>query len=603
MLAPDTRTVAMDVLRAPKGYRLDQVVLTTYSLDLDVLLALPLAVLAQSDRGVDELLEDPLLVLEALREAGRRVHVFVDAGGIAAPHQARELFTLLESSVHPVRAPHGGAFHPKVWIARFTNEAGDVRLRVAVASRNLTFDRSWDVALVSNATPHATKTFKASHELATLLRALPKLGDGKLDRATRAILGSLADQVEHTRFPAPEGFEGDLTFKLLGIGKKAVQPWLPVPDGTKLLAIAPFASSSTLKSLAAITEGHRTLVSRAAMLDDLPASALAAWSEVLMLSESAMGEAEDSNASRPSGLHAKLVVIENDTSVDWFIGSANLTHAAFSGQNVEVMAALRGTFDPSTPETGSSIENFRTAGFTSLCEPYLRTEPPASDPALTAARQRIEAAQDALLTAKMRIGCESADAQWRWQLHYDAVLPDGVRITAWPATVREDHAQSLSSQLQWQLPVSRLTTFVAFRLSVDEEVEDLSLTLKLPAEGLPEGRVEHVLRMLIDTPERFMQFLRALLGGIEGLADWAVGVTPSSSAMPWTAGLGGEALLDDLVRAASREPHRLEPIRRLITDLRSTPEGREIVPDAFYKLWMTVEEVVLSRRPAQRGTS
>ncbi|WP_435106694.1 hypothetical protein [Arhodomonas sp. AD133] len=78
MLSPDARAVATDILRPPAGYRLDRTVMTTYSLDLEVLLALPLAVLAQADGGVEELLEDPLLLLEALREASDRVHVFVD---------------------------------------------------------------------------------------------------------------------------------------------------------------------------------------------------------------------------------------------------------------------------------------------------------------------------------------------------------------------------------------------------------------------------------------------------------------------------------------------------------------------------------------------
>jgi hypothetical protein len=153
MLSPETRAIAMDLLRPPAGYRIDQAVLTTYSLDLDVLLALPLAVLAQSDQSIEQLLEDPLLLLEALREAGDRVHVFVDEGGIAIPHTSRALYALLERSVHPVRAPNGGAFHPKLWVVRFANESGSTLLRAAVSSRNLTFDRSWDVALVSDGVP------------------------------------------------------------------------------------------------------------------------------------------------------------------------------------------------------------------------------------------------------------------------------------------------------------------------------------------------------------------------------------------------------------------------------------------------------------------
>ena len=603
MLAPDARAVAMEVLRPPSGYRLDQAILTTYSLDLDVLLALPLAVLAQSDRGIDELLNDPLLVLEALREAGRRIHVFVDVAGIARPHQARDLFTLLESCVHPARTPRGGAFHPKVWLVRFVNETGGHRLRVAVASRNLTFDRAWDVALICDGEPHPTRKFASNRELADLLRALPGFGSGKPDQVAGRIVAALADDLERTRFPAPDGFTGDIEFQVLGLGERVDTPWRPASRGSRLLAISPFASSSTLKSLAAISPGSRTLISRAVTLDELPASSLANWDEVLVLSESAVAEADDHGAGRPSGLHAKLIAIENGTSVTWFVGSANLTHAAFTGQNIEVMARLCGTIDPDHPEDGPSLAHFRNAGFPALCEPYFRTAQEAPDPEVTAARQRMEAAGKALLDAPLRIVCEPGDGQWRWRLLGAVPMTDGVQVSAWPATLHEDRAQGFASELGWTLPVSRLTTFVAFRLSVEEDIDDVTLTLKLPAENLPEGRVEHVLRLLIDTPERFMQFLRALLGGIEGLVDWATSTDAATPARPWAAGLNGEALLDDLVRAASREPQRLEPIRRLIADLRATPEGATIVPEDFYRLWLTVEEVVASRRPNSRGAS
>ena len=113
MLSPDARTVAVDLLRPPAGFRLDCAVLTAYSLDLETLLALPLAVLAHADGGIDELLADPLLLLEALREAGERISVFVDEGAIAAPRTARVLYAMLEASVHPVRAPNGRRVPPQ----------------------------------------------------------------------------------------------------------------------------------------------------------------------------------------------------------------------------------------------------------------------------------------------------------------------------------------------------------------------------------------------------------------------------------------------------------------------------------------------------------
>jgi hypothetical protein len=63
MLSPEPRAVAIDFLRPPPGYVLDVAVLTTFSLDLEALLALPLAVLAHADGGVEEVLADPLLLL------------------------------------------------------------------------------------------------------------------------------------------------------------------------------------------------------------------------------------------------------------------------------------------------------------------------------------------------------------------------------------------------------------------------------------------------------------------------------------------------------------------------------------------------------------
>ena len=124
MLSPDSRTVAFDLLRPPAGYDLDFALLTTYTLDLEAQLALPLGFVARADNGLEGLLADPLLLLEALRRAGERIHVFVDRAGIAIPRKRRELYAMLESSVHPVRAPGGGAFHPKVWVLRFLSEDG-----------------------------------------------------------------------------------------------------------------------------------------------------------------------------------------------------------------------------------------------------------------------------------------------------------------------------------------------------------------------------------------------------------------------------------------------------------------------------------------------
>jgi hypothetical protein len=381
---------------------------------------------------------------------------------------------------------------------------------------------------------------------------------------------------------------------VLGLGKGIHAPWQPGTEGDRLLAIAPFVNRTGLDALAASAAGERLLISRREALDELSPKALERWQEVLVLSETAVAESEDETASRPSGLHAKLIAIEHGERVDWTIGSANLTAAAFTGGNVEAIATISGRRNTEAGDAANTIEGFRAAGFPALCEPYHRAERSAEDAALKEARSRLEKACRTLLDSDLAVVIRPDEESWQWRLDGSLELPPGVQVRAWPVSVNEDQARALELPIQWSLPLARLTSFVAFELNVPEDVDNVRLALKLPATGMPEGRVAQVLRALINSPERFMQFLRALLGGLEGLADWAASGNGGWEGR-WMSGLGGETLLEDLLRVASRDPQRLDPVRRLIEDLRATPEGREIVPDDFHAIWMLVDEVITSR--------
>ena len=49
------------------------------------------------------------------------------------------------------------------------------------------------------------------------------------------------------------------------------------------------------------------------------------------------------------------------------------------------------------------------------------------------------------------------------------------------------------------------------------------------------------------------------------------------------------------MRVASREPERLEPVRKLIDDFRRTEEGRRIVPDELFGIWTAVDGALRKR--------
>ena len=601
MLSPDSRTVAFDLLRPPAGYELDFALLTTYTLDLEALLALPLGLVARADNGLEDLLSDSLLLLEALRRAGERIHVFVDRAGIAIPRQRRELYALLEPSVHPVRAPGGGAFHPKVWVLRFLSEEGAPLIRVAVLSRNLTFDRSWDIALASEGSPEPKRQTSGSLPLAELVRSLPALCEESLSSSVTDKVQALAEEFERTGFPAPDGFfDEPIEFHVLGMGTRQAggRHWHPISGGSGMIAAAPFVGSAALDSVAGMAEGERMLVSSREELDKLPDHVLAGWGRVCVVSDAALDEMEDEEAGRPSGLHAKFLAVEHGWNVTWLVGSANLTVAAFAGRNVEVMAALSARKGRRNGNSGYGIGRFLESGFETLCEQYLPGESETKTAEMAEALERLEAARDALLDANLSVVCSPSGPNWNWGLEGSLpMVPSDVEVTACPISLAKDQALPLQLPLAWTLPIQWLTRLVAFRLRVPVAgVDDIALTLSLPVEGMPEDRIHQVLRSLIGDRERFMAFLRALLGGLDGMVAWAEGRDANGDAAPWSNDPGDETLLEGLVRAASRDPGRLEPVRRLIDEFRSTEEGRRIVPDDFLDLWSAVEEVLREDR-------
>jgi hypothetical protein len=151
MLDPQDRVLFTEALRPPEGYELSWAIGTTYSLDLIAAVTAPLA-FALFDWQQDDASPggpSPIPLLEALRRYADRLTVFVQAGRIAVPKPQQFLLSYLEDSIIEAVAPiSGGLFHPKIWLLRFVADDAPIRYRFVCLTRNLTFDRSWDTAVI-----------------------------------------------------------------------------------------------------------------------------------------------------------------------------------------------------------------------------------------------------------------------------------------------------------------------------------------------------------------------------------------------------------------------------------------------------------------------
>ena len=168
------------LLAPPEGFDLERAVGTSYSLDLYALLALPIALFyAKSMEG--DFKAQRYDVLDAVRKSKDKIDLFYQRGKIAIPRQYNSFLAFMDDSIVPVLPDQTRAsFHPKLWLLRF-KKAKEIRYRIIVLSRNLTFDRSSDVAYFAEGTVGETVN-EESTKLSDYLRYFYKRTKRKLPR-------------------------------------------------------------------------------------------------------------------------------------------------------------------------------------------------------------------------------------------------------------------------------------------------------------------------------------------------------------------------------------------------------------------------------------
>ena len=379
MLAPDSRALLLDALRPPSGHSLDRAVATTFTLDLETALMVPLAF--AGFRFEEQ--PDPVEVMEALRGMGERFDIFCQAGAINAGSWPSDLVALLENVIREVRRPRPGhIFHPKIWVLRFLDRSEEPSYRLLVLSRNLTGDRSWDTILWLDGRPEE-RPIAINEPLARFVAALSGLSVTRLPPGRRAALAALAEELRRVRWDRPAGVR-ELRFHPIGLPGS---PPFAVDEhfaGYRTLVISPFVRGGAIRRLLRPQAGTAVLVSRGEELDALPDGALEGL-DVYELDPVASLSADDvegnTGLARLTRLHAKLFVVERARLAHVFIGSANATDAGL-GSNVEFLCELVGP----VATLGVHALVGEEAPFRGMLTPYVASARQCVDEASTAGR-------------------------------------------------------------------------------------------------------------------------------------------------------------------------------------------------------------------------
>lgn len=605
MLEPQTRAALTEQLAPPPGFELAHAVGTTFTLDLETALTIPLSFASHRITAED----GNLGILDAIRRAADRIDVFAQAGELWMGRSS-DLVAFLEPMVHPV-ATRRGLFHPKVWFLEFAS-SDERRYRFICASRNLTADRSWDVIVRLDGQPgEAGRDAATNAPLVRLLRTLPELSVIPLPAERQARIDELAERWTSVRWEPPDELR-NLTFHVLGL------PGSTPPDvrGQRSLIISPFVSDEGLRMLRAHTRTDTHLVSRAESLDQLAPESLDARLKTYVLDDAASLLDDSVPTGAPTregevpsppehltGLHAKVIVADRQDGAHLFLGSANATDAALHA-NVEVMVELVGSVpkygvDATREALGSILESYEATG---------GAEPSADEKALRRLERCLRRLAGVRFTARVLEGEPYSLAVWadsdeRFVSSLRSSLNDrnqtGDRETDDDITVRwhlltrpdlggpglagtESHPHVLNS-----LELTDITPFLVLTARDSEGNERRTILLARLLDDIPTRRDAIIARQLTDRASfvRLLMLLLELSGHEFPVGGHGLGVFSAP-----VGGAEGAGLFESLVRAVGAGHQGLADVRRIVDYLLTTDDGAGVLPDGFADLWSAVWE-------------
>ena len=609
MLAPEDRQLLVDAIRPEPGFRLDHGLITTYSLDLDALLSLPLALTFESWSGEagtagESRAEraDPVALLEALRRHAGGLTVLCQAGAIVKPRSHR-LLSFLEPLVHGVVVEGDGVFHPKLWLLRFAAlEGSEVRYRLLCLSRNLTYDRSWDTILrldgeLGPGAPGVVAGGRSLRGFVTHLVGLAEKGARGLDDRRREALGRIGSEVDRLRFKPPDGVEALNLWPLGFDGTGAGEVFAGRRDRT--LVVSPFLGGGLLKELGLGSED--VLISRQDELADLAETVRQSIGRVAVVDSIAVAEPDSDEEQEAgardedghlSGLHAKVYIADAGWRARLWTGSANATSAAF-GSNVEFLVELEGM------KRAIGIDRVLGDGLERLLDPYEHDPGYAPDAEQRRLEREIDAVAHGLGALPFRLRAESDDHGWSLALTSDAPVPappEGLSVLAWPATLQEHRSAPIlhGGELPtWHgLEAIQLTAFLCISISAAGTDLTREVALAVPLLGAPDDREAAVVRSVLEDADGILRYLLFLLGDHDGAELDAIegllgGDREATDGGDWLGMGSGATLYEALVRALHRDPARIDRVESLLADL-SSETDEELLPEGFERILAAV---------------
>ena len=548
----------LDAIRPDPGWETDLSLMTSYSSDMVVLVAIMLTLAGLDDERGSGSKVDFATAHEKLRD---RLRFIVQAGRMTTPKGKPAILGIMDRFVREVKADERVySWHPKLALIRYTQAKRNlVQWRFWIGSRNLTRDSSYDLGLLLVSNPDKDGThIEGMANIGCLLMEM-----AKLRRRTPA---SIKRELDSTKWFVPTG----VTIRQIELRHDGHITGLP--DAPKeleeLLVVSPFIDGGTIRQLG--TWGNkptqRLLLSTRTALTELlkqTQQPTVGFKQLLFMdapdieSESIKTEELADEAEQLlRGLHAKLICAKMRSGARVWLGSANATARGWQGKNTEAIAELE-IDDGLYKELREFVE--KGIILTSSEQDNVDTDP--YEKLIEDARKKLASAWDARLTIKNSMPILSSDVELN-------LVNPGIKMEVGLLTSHLIECPRGVTIIKLPtVATHQITEFIVVRLSIGDFQAEWIQKVKLVS-GLPQDRDQRALAHHLN-PRVFLEWIRSLLHPeliSDGGGNWDDELKPGKGtrgrmivATPWWA-----PSLEEVLRAWSRNPDTLRLVDQKI---------------------------------------
>ena len=612
MLNPKKKTEHLlfsDFLTPPEGFpNLECVIATTYSLDISALISC-MVLLAFGNDIDGKLLKNKVSILSSLETLSKKMVVFCDSGQIKVSRSRNKEFALLlENIIFPVNLPkikgNYPSFHPKMWLLHFSNNHGENHYRLVVLSRNISYDKTYDISLILESggigeckEDDLKKTQKILDYIKYLKHITPVteqqkklidalIGKMKKEKVCFKIDDSVFDNYDivpiyHTKK------EDSLLFKQQLFKEKKKYK--------KILIISPFISRDILLELKKKMDNNKRenikIVTREKVLEDIPEECQREYLDkfefyklnpgivcsVLQDVESFDGD-EDTDETINDGLydiHAKLFLLESKNAKDLIIGSANATNSAFL-MNHELVVKL------SSEKKQLSVNNFFNELNTEKKNFFVRMENCLSGDNVSAIQNTLENDIRLLSHIKASGTVRKYNGKYKVVLDFEE-MPD-IEGNAYIRMLSSKEKKPFSKKISFDnLGVKDISEF--FYISVKNKDQNKTIEMeriiKIPLDGLPnDERKRQLINNVIDNSDSLAEYISLMLTN-DPFFSQKKGNGSGKGPQKWKSPYNLAQLYEKLLRASVFNPQAVLNLK----DCFDLISKKKVMPDELKSLY------------------